>query len=62
MKKITFILIFVLLMVFLTSCGESIAPTVDRLDELKLQYDPIGMGHNIALDELYRSYSEDRAE
>ena len=62
MKKITICLIVVLLAMFVTSCGERIAPQVDRLEELKEQYDPIGVGHNMALDELYRVYSVKKIE
>ena len=54
MKKITFILISILLLVLLTSCGENLAPQTTRLDELKLQYDPIGVGHNEALEEIHQ--------
>jgi len=56
MKKITFFLIVILLFVFMVSCGENIAPQSNRLEELKHQYDPIGVGHNMALDELYKLY------
>ncbi|MEA3392498.1 MAG: hypothetical protein U9Q91_05925 [Candidatus Marinimicrobia bacterium] len=60
MKKITFILISILLLVLLTSCGENLAPQTTRLDELKLQYDPIGVGHNKALEEIHQLYRAQR--
>lgn len=60
MKKITFILIIILLLALLTSCGENFAPQTTRLDELKLQYDPIGIGHNKALDKLHQLYAVQR--
>ena len=60
MKKITFILISILLLVLLTSCGENLAPQTTRLDELKLQYDPIGVGHNEALEEIHQLYRAQR--
>jgi len=46
--------------VLLTSCGENIAPQMTRLDELKLQYEPIGIGHNEALDELHELYASEQ--
>ena len=60
MKKITFILISILLLVLLTSCGENLAPQTTRLDELKLQYDPIGVGHNEALEKIHQLYRAQR--
>jgi len=60
MKKITFILISFLLLVLLASCGENLSPQTTRLDELKLQYDPIGLGHNEALEEIHQLYRTQR--
>jgi len=60
MKKTTLFLIGILLLVLLTSCGENLAPQTTRLDELKLQYEPIGIGHNNALDELHELYASER--
>ncbi|MCF7833268.1 MAG: hypothetical protein K9N05_06820 [Candidatus Marinimicrobia bacterium] len=61
MKKVTFIIIIVLLFALLTSCGENITPQTTRLDELKQQYDAIGVRHNEALEEIHQSYVAQRA-
>lgn len=58
MKKVILIVITILIITLLVSCGENITPQVSRLEEIKAQYDQVGISHNRALDEIYCIYKD----
>ena len=63
MKKIINITIIIALVVLLISCGQNTGVQLSRLDELKQEYDHIGIQHNLKLNEMlceYKAQSEIR--
>ncbi|MEA2077987.1 MAG: hypothetical protein U9O95_08225 [Candidatus Marinimicrobia bacterium] len=58
MKKFSLILIIVTFIILLTSCGQEIEGRTNHLDELKLQYDHIGIEHNRELDRIHDIYKD----
>jgi hypothetical protein len=58
MKKLSVIILTVILILLLVSCGNGGISENERLELLKAQYDVVGMEHNVQLDELLSMYSE----
>jgi hypothetical protein len=57
MKKIMCITAIIIILL-LSSCAENISPQTDRLEEIKAQYDQVGIAHNLALDEIHTIYKD----
>lgn len=58
MKKIISVLSIIISILFLISCGQDIESEVSRLDELKLEYDQIGIQHNLELNKMLSVYRD----
>ncbi len=58
MRKIILVVITILIITLLVSCGENITPQTSRLEEIKAQYDQVGVAHNLALDKIYSIYKD----
>ncbi len=56
MKKISIIILFILLIGLLISCGESSGVEVSKLDQLRDEYAVIGQAHNHALHLIYQEF------
>lgn len=60
MKKLSVIILTVILILLVVSCGNGSISENERLELLKAQYDVVGMEHNVQLDELLSIYSENK--
>jgi len=58
MKKVMIITLIAISVILLNSCGQTTGTQTTRLDELKLEYDQIGLQHNMKLDEMLSVYGD----
>lgn len=56
MKKIIILLLLIIGMLFLASCGQDVESEMSKLEELRSQYDVVGLQHNIELDQMLSTY------
>ena len=56
MKKTMFVLLNIIIIVLFVSCGQNVESGISRLDELKSQYDHVGLQHNMKLDDMLSVY------
>jgi len=57
MKRTVFSTVMILVIILLVSCGQNLDPQLNRLDELKIQYDNVGSQHNSELNGMLNVYN-----